>query len=113
SDIPIETISHDGVTPPVGHTPLAVRAGQLTFVSTRLPLDSNHTVAPELRTESARRYLDRPTADQAAVILDDLEAICLAAGSELANVCKLQVNMADLATLPDFLDVFSKRFPHD
>lgn len=107
------TIEVGTVAPPVGHAPHAVRIGDLLFISTRLPLDANCTVPMRLRPHNGREFLQRTAYEQAKAALQSLSGICDSAGTEIANVCKVQMFMDDLHHLPEVLEAWAEIFPRN
>ena len=94
------------------HAPHAVRAGDLVFISGQLAVNEHGGVL-----SAAERRGQRPQAlsanDQAEFLLDRLAAICVAAGGDLADLCRVQSAHCDLRTLPWLLGAWSRRFGAD
>jgi len=80
----------------------AVRAGELLFCSGQIPLDP---ATGELAADTA--------AEQARVCLQNLAAVCEAAGTSLARALRLTVYMTDLAAFGEVNDVYARLFPRD
>lgn len=99
------------VVPPVGTAPHGMRAGDLLWISSRLPLDQRGVVPKTIRESGSRRFLDRPAYEQTRMVLEDLRAICESGGSSLADVVKVQLALADLRHLPDALQAWQEVFP--
>jgi enamine deaminase RidA (YjgF/YER057c/UK114 family) len=97
--------------PPPGHAPHAVKAGEFLFLSTQLPLDDSSAVPVELCRSPALPYFQLHARQQAALILERVAVICDAAGTSLANTCKVQAFLDDLAFLPEVLDAWRNAFP--
>jgi 2-iminobutanoate/2-iminopropanoate deaminase len=77
----------------------AVRAGNLLFCSGQIPLDPR---TGELVGETP--------ADQARQCLLNLQAVCEAAGVELARAVRLTVYMTDLGAFAEVNDVYAEFF---
>jgi enamine deaminase RidA (YjgF/YER057c/UK114 family) len=113
SQIDLRTIETPGAPEPIGHQPQAMQAGEFLFVSTQLPVDSGGGVpAHLLRSALGTSYTDAARA-QTDVLLENVAAICEAAGSSLRNVCKVQSFLADLCALPAALESWREAFPVD
>ncbi|TFH43387.1 MAG: RidA family protein [Lysobacterales bacterium] len=93
-----ETITVPGMQAPLGHEPLAVRAGPLLFLSGQCATDWVNGVAPEARVDPNFPYHASATKNQTRYILNNVKRICEAGGSSLANIVRrraLYVNLAD------------------
>lgn len=77
----------------------AVLAGGLLFCSGQIPL---HPATGELVGESA--------AEQARRCLENLQAVCAAAGASLADAVKLTVYMTDLSEFAQVGEVYAEFF---
>jgi 2-iminobutanoate/2-iminopropanoate deaminase len=80
----------------------AVRAGGLLFCSGQIPLDA---ASGELVGETAP--------DQARRCLENLEAVCAAAGASLADAVRLTVYMTDLGQFASVNEVYGSFFASD
>jgi 2-iminobutanoate/2-iminopropanoate deaminase len=76
--------------------------GALLFCSGQIPLDP---VTGELTGTTA--------AEQASRCLENLEAVCAAAGTSLERALKLTVYMTDLDRFGEVNEVYATRFPAD
>lgn len=85
---PRKTVSASGAPPAIGPYSHAVCVGGLLFCSGQIPLDP---VTGELVGTTA--------AEQARRCLENLRAVCEAAGASLAQAARLTVYMTDLAEL--------------
>lgn len=94
-----ETISAPGAPAAVGPYSHAVRAGSLLWCSGQIPLDP---VTGELVGASA--------AEQARRCLENLEAVCEAAGTTLARAVRVTVYMTDLAAFAEMGEVYESFF---
>ena len=97
-----DTISAPGAPPAVGPYSHAVRAGDLLFCSGQIPLDP---VTGELGGTTA--------AEQARRCLENLHAVCEAAGADLARAVRLTVYMTDLAAFAAVNEVYGAFFEAD
>jgi 2-iminobutanoate/2-iminopropanoate deaminase len=96
------TVSAPGAPPAIGPYSHAVRAGGLLFCSGQIPLDAD---SGELVGEGA--------AEQARRCLENLEAVCAAAGTMLARAVRLTVYMTDLAAFAEVNEVYAGFFDDD
>lgn len=97
---PARQIVHADAAPAaVGPYSQAVAAAGLLFCSGQIPLDP---VTGELVGESA--------ADQARQCLENLGAVCAAAGASLADAVKLTVYMTDLSRFTQVGEVYATFF---
>jgi 2-iminobutanoate/2-iminopropanoate deaminase len=80
----------------------AVRAGGLLFCSGQIPLDP--------RTGD---IVDGDAADQAGRCLENLAAVCQAAGASLGDAVKLTIYMTDMSAFAAVNEVYSSFFESD
>jgi 2-iminobutanoate/2-iminopropanoate deaminase len=97
-----ETIDAPGAPPAIGPYSHAVRAGELLFCSGQIPLDP---VSGELVGASA--------ADQAGRCLENLRAVCEAAGATLDRALRVTVYMTDLGAFAEVNEVYASFFADD
>ena len=88
--------------PAIGPYSHAVRAGDLLFCSGQIPLDPQ---TGELVGASA--------AEQARRCLQNLQAVCDAAGTSLARALRTTVYMTDLAAFAEVNEVYGSFFTAD
>ena len=94
-----ETISAPGAPPAIGPYSHAVRAGGLLFCSGQIPLDpATGELAGAIAAEQARRCLE------------NLRAVCEAAGASLSQAVRLTVYMTDLAQFAAVNEVYGSFF---
>jgi 2-iminobutanoate/2-iminopropanoate deaminase len=80
----------------------AVRAGELLFCSGQIPLDPG---SGELVGETA--------GEQARRCLQNLQAVCEAAGTTLARAVRLTIYMTDMGSFPEVNEVYGAFFTQD
>jgi 2-iminobutanoate/2-iminopropanoate deaminase len=91
-----------GAPEAIGPYSHAVRAGELLFCSGQIPLDPR---SGELVGETA--------AEQARVCLQNLSAVCEAAGTSLARALRMTVYMTDLSAFAEVNDAYGAFFTSD
>ena len=97
-----ETVDAPGAPAAIGPYSHAVRAQGLLFCSGQIPLDPD---TGELVGETA--------AEQAARCLENLQAVCDAAGTMLARAVRLTVYMTDLNAFAAVNEVYAAFFTSD
>ena len=97
-----ETINAPGAPQAIGPYCHAVRAGDLLLCSGQIPLDP---VSGEIVGENA--------AEQARRCLENLSAVCEAAGASLDRAVKMTVYMTDLGAFADVNEVYASFFSED
>jgi enamine deaminase RidA (YjgF/YER057c/UK114 family) len=106
------TIMADGVGPPIGHEPHAVKAGDLLFFSTQIAGDRNGLCAGGRRAAEYPWY-GLPARAQMAHIIENTTRICEAAGTTLANICRRQAFHTDFTWFMESIDEWARHFPED
>lgn len=94
-----EIVSAPGAPQAIGPYSHAVRVGGLLFCSGQIPLDAD---TGELVGTSA--------GEQAQRCLENLQAVCAAAGTALARAARVTVYMTDLAAFAEVNDVYASFF---
>jgi 2-iminobutanoate/2-iminopropanoate deaminase len=94
-----EPISAPDAPAAVGPYVHAVRAGSLLFCSGQIPLDPR---TGDLVGASA--------GEQAGRCLENLAAVCQAAGATLGDAVRLTVYLTDMATFPEVNEVYESFF---
>ncbi len=84
----------------VGPYSHAVRAGSLLFCSGQIPLDP-----------ATGELVGTTASEQARQCLENLTAVCEAAGAALADAVRLTVYMTDLSAFAEVGDVYATFFP--
>jgi 2-iminobutanoate/2-iminopropanoate deaminase len=97
-----EIVEAAGAPPAIGPYSHAVRAGGLLFCSGQIPLDPR---TGELVGDGA--------AEQARRCLENLRAVCDAAGAELARAVRMTVYMTDLAAFAEVNEVYASFFAQE
>jgi 2-iminobutanoate/2-iminopropanoate deaminase len=97
-----ETVHAPGAPPAIGPYSHAVRAGELLFCSGQIPLDPH---SGEIVGASA--------AEQARRCLENLRAVCEAAGTSLERALRMTVYMTDLAAFAEVNEVYGSFFGED
>jgi 2-iminobutanoate/2-iminopropanoate deaminase len=94
-----EVISTHAAPAAIGPYSQAIRAGDFLFVSGQIPLDpaSGSLVDGDVRAQAKR-------------VLENLGAICTAAGGSLTQVVKTTVYLADMADFPAMNEVYAGFF---
>jgi 2-iminobutanoate/2-iminopropanoate deaminase len=94
-----EIVQANAAPAAIGPYSHAVRAGGLLFCSGQIPLDPDTgELAGDTPAEQARRCLE------------NLGAVCAAAGTSLARAVRLTIYMTDLAAFADVNEVYSGYF---
>jgi 2-iminobutanoate/2-iminopropanoate deaminase len=99
---PRQVIIADDAPAAIGPYSHAVRVGDLLFCSGQIPLDPD---SGELVGETA--------GDQARRSLQNLQAVCEAAGTMLAQALRLTIYMTDLAAFAEVNEVYGSFFDAD
>jgi 2-iminobutanoate/2-iminopropanoate deaminase len=94
-----EIVTAADAPPAIGPYSHAVRAGGLLFCSGQIPLDpSSGELVGETAGEQARRCLE------------NLQAVCRAAGTELSRALRMTIYMTDLAAFAEVNEVYASFF---
>jgi 2-iminobutanoate/2-iminopropanoate deaminase len=97
-----QIVSAPGAPAAIGPYSHAVRAGELLFCSGQIPLDAD---TGELVGSTA--------GEQAHRCLQNLEAVCVAAGTSLQRAVRLTIYMTDLAAFGEVNEVYGTFFGAD
>jgi 2-iminobutanoate/2-iminopropanoate deaminase len=97
-----ETVTALGAPAAIGPYSHGVRSGGLLFCSGQIPLD------PE-----SGELAGHTPAEQARRCLDNLEAVCEAAGARLADAVRLTVYMTDLSAFAEVNEAYGAYFESD
>ncbi len=97
-----EIVEASGAPPAIGPYSHAVRAGELLFCSGQIPLDPG-----------TGEIVGATAAEQARRCLENLRAVCEAAGTTLARAVRMTVYMTDLAAFAEVNEVYGSFFAED
>jgi len=97
-----ETVKAPAAPAAVGPYSHAVRAGGLLFCSGQIPLDP-----------ATGEIVGADAADQARRCLENLQAVCEAAGTALERALRTTVYMVDLGAFAEVNAVYASFFAHD
>jgi 2-iminobutanoate/2-iminopropanoate deaminase len=97
-----ETVNASGAPPAIGPYSHAVAAGELLFCSGQIPLD------PE-----TGEIVGATPAEQARRCLENLRAVCYAAGTTLERALRMTVYLTDLAAFAEVNEVYASFFAED
>jgi 2-iminobutanoate/2-iminopropanoate deaminase len=93
----VEALGAPAAVGPYSH---AVRAGELLFCSGQIPLDP-----------ASGELVGKTPAEQARRCLENLRAVCAAAGARLERAIRLTVYMTDLGAFAEVNEVYATFFP--
>lgn len=113
SPLTIERIETSDAPEPVLHEPQAVKAGDLVFLSTQMPVDSSGRIPARLQRSRAFPWHGQPSQWQMRYMLENVSAICEAAGTKLENVCRRQAFHDDFERFAPSIDEWISHFPVD
>jgi 2-iminobutanoate/2-iminopropanoate deaminase len=97
-----EILEAAGAPPAIGPYSHAVRVGELLFCSGQIPLDPD-----------SGEIVGATPAEQAERCLQNLSAVCTAAGTTLARAARMTVYMTDLAAFAEVNEVYARFFGED
>ncbi|HET6868061.1 MAG TPA: Rid family detoxifying hydrolase [Solirubrobacteraceae bacterium] len=97
-----EAITASGAPEAVGPYVHAVRSGDLLFCSGQIPLDPK-----------SGEIVGTTAADQAGRCLENLAAVCAAAGATLGDAVKLTVYLTDMGSFAGVNEVYESFFESD
>ncbi len=94
-----ETVTALGAPAAIGPYSHAVRTGNLLFCSGQIPLDPD-----------SGRILAETPGDQTRQCLENLTAVCSAAGASLADAVRLTVYLTDMTTFAEVNEAYGEYF---
>jgi 2-iminobutanoate/2-iminopropanoate deaminase len=94
-----QALDAQGAPAAIGPYSHAVRSGELLFCSGQIPLDP-----------AGGELVGSEPAEQARQCLQNLEAVCAAAGTSLSRALRLTVYMTDLGAFAEVNDVYAGFF---
>ena len=95
-------IAAPGAPPAIGPYSHAAISGGLLFCSGQIPLDP-----------ATGELVGATPAEQAVRCLDNLAAVCVAAGAALADALRVTVYLTDMAAFAEVNEAYAGYFPHD
>lgn len=111
SALTIDRIETSEAPEPFLHEPQAVKASDLVFLSTQLPADSWGTEPGALARAPEFPHYGQPSSLQLTYVLENAAAICEAAGTSLANVCRRQTFFDDQTRVAETAEQWRVHFP--
>jgi 2-iminobutanoate/2-iminopropanoate deaminase len=99
-DLDRETIDAPGAPAAIGPYSHAVRAGSLLYCSGQIPLDP-----------ASGEIVGASVGEQAQRCLQNLAAVCEAAGASLGDAVRLTIYMTDLSAFAELGEVYATFFP--
>ena len=97
-----ESVQASGAPPAAGPYAHAVQAGDLLFCSGQIPLDPK-----------TGELIDAPVADQTGRCLENLAAVCNAAGATLGDAVKLTIYTTEMNSFAQINEVYESFFESD
>jgi 2-iminobutanoate/2-iminopropanoate deaminase len=97
-----QTVCAPGAPAAIGPYSHAVRSGSLLFCSGQIPLDPD-----------TGELVGATAAEQAKRCLENLKAVCEAAGASLADAVRLTIYMTDLSVFAEVNDAYGEYFAED
>jgi 2-iminobutanoate/2-iminopropanoate deaminase len=97
-----QIVTAQGAPAAIGPYSHAVRSGSLLFCSGQIPLDPD-----------TGELVGATAAEQARRCLENLTAVCEAAGASLADAVRLTVYMTDLSAFAELNEVYGSFFKQD
>jgi 2-iminobutanoate/2-iminopropanoate deaminase len=94
-----EVVYASGAPAAIGPYSHGVRVGDLLFCSGQIPLDP-----------ATGEIVGTGAAEQAARCLENLDAVCAAAGTSLRRAVRVTIYMTDLAAFGEVNEVYAARF---
>lgn len=106
-----ETIETSDAVEPPWHEPQAVKAGDYVFFSTMIPTDEQGSLPAGVQRNPGFPHYGLPPQMEMEYLLGNISAICEAAGTSLANICKRQCYHADFADFQISINEWARHFP--
>ena len=111
SELPLYAVHTDDAPAPLGSGPQAVRAGDLLFFSTQLAADSTGGLAVGMSRADAFPWYGSPGRAQMRYLLDNVSAICAAAGTSLDRLVRRVCYHNDLQWFGESIDEWASQLP--
>ena len=106
-----ETIETSEAPAPFGHEPQAVKAGNFLFFSGQMACDKTGMLAAGMVRDPAFPWYGSPGRNQMRYMLDNVAAICEAAGTALTNVVRRACFHDDTQWFAESIDEWVAHFP--
>jgi enamine deaminase RidA (YjgF/YER057c/UK114 family) len=113
SRLSAQTIETSDAPEPVGHEPQAIKAGNFLFFSTQMPFDSSGSLAAETKRHPSFPFYGQPPKLEMRYMLNNVSAICDAAGTTLGNICRRQAFHDDFTYFAQSIEEWQAHFPED
>jgi len=107
-----ELVSTDRAPRPMGNQPQAIKAGPLLFISGQLAANERGLV-PKARINPELPYMKASIKWQMDYILQNTQAICEAAGTNLDNLVRAQCFYTDLRDFAPAMEMWASAIPKD
>jgi len=107
------TIQTDHAPHPLAHEPQAVQAGPYLFFSNQFATDFRSGIAPEARVDANFPYYTSAAEKEVAYILQNVEAICRAAGTSLEHMVRRRGFYTDFSEFYTSFATWAGAFPTD
>jgi enamine deaminase RidA (YjgF/YER057c/UK114 family) len=108
----IEVVKAKTIPAPLGHEPLAVRAGNLLFLSGIMAYENGGPLRQAF-SSAAFPHFGSSAKAQMRAILDRARTICEASETTLANIARAQIFYTDFRDLAPTMEVWADAFPRD
>jgi enamine deaminase RidA (YjgF/YER057c/UK114 family) len=109
--IKAETIETSAAVRPFSHEPQAIRAGNFLFISQQMAADASGNLAPGMMRHPEFPWYGSPGRNQMRYMLDNVAAICEAAGTTLSNVVRRACFHDDGQWFAESIDEWAAHFP--
>jgi enamine deaminase RidA (YjgF/YER057c/UK114 family) len=95
---------------PLGHQAQAVRCGNLLFLSTQMGRVADGPSPSALAAKRGLPYARRHIVEQVRRIHEDVQALCLAAGTSIENTVKADLFLSEFTDLPTLFECWADPF---
>jgi len=113
SKIRTTTIKTVDAPKPLGHEPQAVKAGDLLFFSTQMAFDSSGNLAAGMVRHPSFPWYGSPGQAQMRYMMNNIKAICEAAGTTVDNICRRVCFHDDFQWFAESIEEWASYFPDD
>jgi enamine deaminase RidA (YjgF/YER057c/UK114 family) len=111
--IKAQTIKTSDAPKPLGHEPQAVKAGDLLFFSTQMAFDSTGNLADGMVRHPSFPWYGSPGQAQMRYMMKNIDAICKAANTNVANICRRVCFHSDFQWFAESIEEWASYFPGD